>query len=145
MEPLTGALSQSAASKDSNHLTDLIEEQGRILEMISAGDSLHHILNAIVRWAEKESRDGLVASILLLDQEGKRLLHGAAPSLPEEYNKAIHGIAIGSSVGSCGTAAFTKQKVIVEDIENDPLWKDYRDLAMKFDLKACWSTPLINR
>jgi PAS domain S-box-containing protein len=127
------------------YLEELIQGQGLIMEMISGGRDLPEILEAIVRWAEKESNEGLMASILLLDKEGKRLVHGAAPSLPEEYNQAIHGVEIGPSVGSCGTAAYTKTRVIVDDIEKDPLWKDYKDLALKFNLRACWSTPLIGR
>jgi PAS domain-containing protein len=113
--------------------------------MIGTEKDLSDILNAIVMWAEKESKDGLLASILLLDQKGERLLHGAAPTLPEEYNKAIHGISIGPAVGSCGTAAFTRQQVIVDDIATDPLWKDFKDLALRFGLRACWSTPLIGK
>jgi PAS domain S-box-containing protein len=127
------------------NLAQLIEEQGRILEMIPAGKNLSQILQSIVLWAEKESKGGLLASILLMDEKGEHLLHGAAPSLPAPYNEAIHGVKIGPGVGSCGTAAFTGESVIVEDIESDPLWKDFRGLALRFGLRACWSTPLIGR
>src|SRR5262249_52883333 len=64
-------------------------------------------------------------------------------SLPDAYNAAIHGIGIGPTVGSCGTAAYTKSPVIVEDIAIDPLWDDFRDLALTHGLRACWSTPLL--
>ncbi|MFX8797546.1 GAF domain-containing protein, partial [Acinetobacter baumannii] len=70
------------------------------------------------------------------------LLLGAAPSLPEAYNQAIHGVAIGPKVGSCGTAAFTRQRVVVEDIATDPLWTDYRHVALAAGLHACWSQPI---
>ena len=113
--------------------------------MISQGLPLSQILEAIPRWVEANSKDGVLASILLLDQDGQHLLHGAAPSLPEAYNRAINGIRIGPAVGSCGTAAFTRRTVIVEDIANDPLWVDFRDLALTHGLRACWSTPLIDR
>lgn len=126
-------------------LEQLIEEQGRILEMITTGTSLSETLEAIVLWAEKESDDEMLASILLLDAERRVLLHGAAPSLPPTYNEAIHQLPIGPSVGSCGTAAYTGEPVIVEDIAENPLWKDFRDLALGFNLRACWSTPLINK
>jgi two-component system CheB/CheR fusion protein len=79
----------------------------------------------------------------LLDAVEQHLQHGAAPSLPDEYNKAIHGLQIGPRAGSCGTAAYTKQQVVVTDIAQDPLWADYRELALPFGLHACWSTPLI--
>ena len=79
---------------------------------------------------------------MLLDPEDKVLRHGAGPSLPDEYNDAIDGVAIGPSVGSCGTAAYTGKEVLVEDIQTDPLWKDFKGLAGKFGLRACWSTPI---
>jgi PAS domain S-box-containing protein len=132
-------------SEQFEYLEELIAGQAKILEMISKGDDLMVILNQIIRWAETESREGLIASILLTNYNGERLLHGAAPSLPEDYNNAIHGIAIGPTVGSCGTAAYTKKQVIVEDITVDPLWADFRSLAISYGLRACWSTPLMSK
>lgn len=123
----------------------LLEGQSQILEMISQGDSLPQILDAIVRWVETQSQGGMLASLLLLDRDGQHLLHGAAPSLPDAYNQAIHGTQIGPAVGSCGTAAFSKATVIVEDIATNPLWAEFRDLALAHGLAACWSTPLIAR
>ena len=94
----------------------------------------------IAKTIERQSGD-MLCSILLLD--GNTLRHGAAPSLPDEYNRAIDGTAIGPAVGSCGTAAFTKKTVIVSNIATDPLWADYRDLALRHGLHACWSTPIL--
>ena len=102
-------------------------------------------MDVITRLVERQSEGELYASILLLDEEGKHLLHGSAPSLPEAYNQAIHGLPIGEGVGSCGTAVFRKQPVMVRDIATDPLWADYRDLALSFGLKSCWSTPLVKK
>lgn len=127
-----------------DRLEVLMHGQSEVLEMISRGASLPAILESITTWVELQSPDTIFASILLLDEQGKHLLHGAAPSLPQEYNNAINGVAIGPNVGSCGTAAFTGQTVIVENIQTDPRWQDYKDLAGKFNLHACWSTPLIN-
>jgi C4-dicarboxylate-specific signal transduction histidine kinase len=73
-----------------------------------------------------------------------RLRHGAAPSLPMPYTDAIDGLAIGPSVGSCGTAAYRAEPVIVSDIATDPLWADFRDLALAHGLRACWSTPILS-
>ena len=84
----------------------------------------------------------LLASVLLLSPDGKRLLHGAAPSLPPAYCEAIDGIAIGPNVGSCGTVAFLGYAIFVTDIETDPLWKDFSALALAHGLRACWSTPI---
>jgi light-regulated signal transduction histidine kinase (bacteriophytochrome) len=80
--------------------------------------------------------------VLLLDGDGIHLRHGAAPTLPASYNEAIDGIAIGPNVGSCGTAAYCKKPIIVSDIEHDPLWVAYRELARRHGLRACWSTPI---
>ncbi len=126
-------------------LEALVEGQSQALEMISQGSPLAQILEDIARWVEAQSGDEALVSLLLLDPEGQRLLHGAAPSLSEDYNAAIHGIQIGPAVGSCGTAAFTGREVIVEDIASDPLWADYRELALAHGLRACWSTPLIGQ
>ena len=114
-----------------------------ILEMIAMGWPLKEILNALVIMLEHNSPD-MKCSILLLDEDGVHLRHGAAPSLPVEYCHAIDGMAIGSCNGSCGTAAFRSKPVIVEDIEHDPLWKDYRQLALSHGLRACWSTPIFD-
>ncbi|MEG5039617.1 MULTISPECIES: PAS domain S-box protein [unclassified Microcoleus] len=117
--------------------------QKQILEMIAKGATLGETLNTLVKIIEQQSRD-VICSILLLAPDGKHLLHGAAPSLPDSYNAAIHGIAIGPDVGSCGTAAFSRQQVIVTDIASDPLWKNFRDLALSFGLRACLSTPIFS-
>lgn len=87
----------------------------------------------------------LLASVLLLSPDGQHLLHGAAPSLPRAYCEAIHGVAIGPSVGSCGTVAYLGHAIFVTDIATDPLWADFKDLALSHGLKACWSTPILDR
>ncbi len=117
--------------------------QKQILEMIAKGATLGDTLNTLVQIIEQQSRE-IIGSILLLAPDGEHLLHGAAPSLPDSYNAAIHGRAIGPDVGSCGTAAFTRQQVIVTDIASDPLWENYRDLALSFGLRACLSTPIFS-
>jgi len=113
-----------------------------VLAKISAGVPLAEVLEELVRAIEEWSDVEMMASILFLDKEGKQLLHGAAPNLPQAYNEAINGVEIGPVAGSCGTAAFRGEAVFVEDIANDPLWVDYRDLAISHGLRACWSTPV---
>ncbi|MCY7384861.1 MAG: PAS domain S-box protein [Microcoleus sp. CAN_BIN18] len=117
--------------------------QKQILEMIANGAPLGDTLNTLVDIIEQESKD-VMGSILLLDKDGEHLLHGAAPSLPESYNAAVNGIAIGPDVGSCGTAIYRGGQVIVTDIATDPLWANFRDLALSFGLGACWSTPIFS-
>ncbi|UPK33562.1 PAS domain S-box protein [Bradyrhizobium sp. 186] len=119
----------------------LLAAEKRILEMVAKGDSLIEILDSLCRLVEEPAK-GVLASILLLD--GDRLRHGGAPSLPKAYTDAINGAVIGRSAGSCGTAAYRGEPVIVEDIATDPLWADYRDLALPHSLRACWSTPVFS-
>jgi PAS domain S-box-containing protein len=123
---------------------EMMKGQNRILELISQGDPLDVALDSLVRSIEMQSPDGMHASILLLDSEGTHLRHGAAPSLPGTYNAAIDGTPIGPSAGSCGTAAYRRDAVVVADIATDPLWEDFRELALSHDLRACWSTPIFS-
>ena len=113
-----------------------------ILAMIMAGAPLPKTLEALCVGIE-EQESGLLCSVLLLDSDGVTLRHGAAPSLPPAYSRSIDGTKIGPSVGSCGAAVYRKEQVIVADIEADPLWAPYRDLARAHGLRACWSTPII--
>jgi len=115
-------------------------ERERIAEMISAGAPLRETLEALVNLVESVSAAGMIGSILVLDDG--RLRHGGAPSLPDAYNNAIDGLEIGPDVGSCGTAAYLDRTVVVFDIANNPLWAQFRDLALAHGLRACWSTPI---
>src|SRR4029077_19633567 len=121
----------------------LLAGENRVLEMVARGDSLADILDILCLLVEELS-SGVLASILLMDPNGKQLRHGAAPNLPAAYTKAIDGAFIGPSVGSCGTAAYRAEQVIVSDIATNPLWADFRDLALTHQLRACWSTPIFS-
>ena len=125
------------------HAEALLAGEKRLLEMVAQGDSLTHILDALCRLVE-ELASGALSSILLLEPNGNRLRHLAAPSLPKAYLDAIDGSVIGPSAGSCGTAAYRAKPVIVSDIANDPLWTDYRDVALPHGLRACWSSPILS-
>ena len=118
--------------------------QTDVLELIALGVPLKGSLTTLARGLEAHAGD-ILCSILLLDEDGLYLRHGAAPSLPEEYNRLVDGLAIGPSAGSCGTAAYRREQVIVEDIETDPLWGDFRQLALPHGLRACWSTPIMDK
>jgi len=117
------------------------KSRNHVLELIANDESLPLILESIVRVIEQEDKS-MLCSILLLDDSGKHLLVGAAPSLPEFYNNAIDGIDIGMRHGSCGTAAFINERIIVEDIQTHPHWAPYKKLARKAKLAACWSEPI---
>src|SRR5213594_408613 len=121
----------------------LLGGEKRLLEMIARGDSRAFILDALCHLVE-ELASGSLSSILLLDAKTNRLRHGAAPSLPKTYTQAIDGASIGPCAGSCGTAAYRAEPVIVSDIASDPLWANFRDLALGHGLQACWSTPILS-
>ena len=104
---------------------------------------LDKILGALIEIVESASTTGVLGSILLLDEDEKHLRTGAAPSLPPEYCAAINGAQIGPKAGSCGTAAFTGTPVFVTDIATDPLWEDFRDVALPHGLRSCWSIPIL--
>ncbi|MDQ6657616.1 MAG: GAF domain-containing protein, partial [Actinomycetota bacterium] len=120
----------------------LLAAHTAILELIVEGAALPLILDTLAR-AVEASIPSTVCSILLL--EGGVLHHGAWPNLPLAYRDAIDGLRIGPNVGSCGTAAYTRETVVVEDIVTDPRWTDYRELALAAGLRACWSVPIIGR
>ena len=121
----------------------LLDGQRRVLEMMAANAPLSESLAALTQLIEAHVPD-MLGSILLLDKEGVHLRHGAAPSLPSEYMAAIDGVTIGPDVGSCGTAAYLKEAVIVEDIATDSRWKNHRTPALSNGLRACWSTPIFD-
>ncbi len=117
--------------------------QSRILEMIAANEPLGEILKRLVLLIEAQSPD-MLCSVLLLSDDGDHVRHGAAPSLSDDYVKAIDGGPIGPKNGSCGTAMYRGERVIVTDVLEDPLWEDYRELASAASLRACWSTPILS-
>lgn len=129
------------AEEDLRRNADLLGWQRRVLETIARSAPLHETLDILCREAEAQTT-GHHFSVLLVDEDGKRLRHGAAPSLPAHYNSAVDGIPIGEGVGSCGTAAFRQEAVLVRDIATDPLWKDFKGLALPIGLRSCWSTPI---
>ncbi|GAO07895.1 hypothetical protein TPA0598_03_03560 [Streptomyces lydicamycinicus] len=125
-----------------HHAQLLAAEQRLLLEQIASDAPLGEILTGMARAIEELSPE-LIVSVLLADPDGTHLLHGTGPSLPAFYNDAIDGVAIGPDVGSCGTSAYLREPVIVTDIATDSRWKDYRDLAARAEVAACWSTPIM--
>ncbi|MGX5849682.1 EAL domain-containing protein [Mesorhizobium sp. PL10] len=117
--------------------------QANILEMIATSAPLENVLDSLMHLVESQLK-GIFGSVLLLDKDGMHLRHGAAPSLAKAYMSAIDGSAIGPKTGSCGTAAYRREPVVVTDILQDPLWEDYRDLAAPYGYRSCWSTPILS-
>jgi two-component system, cell cycle sensor histidine kinase and response regulator CckA len=115
--------------------------EARVLELVAADEPLDRTLDALARVFEAQA-DGMLASILLVE-DGVRVRHAAAPNLPPAWIRTIDGEPIGPNQGSCGTAAYLKQPVIVSDIATDARWASYRDAALGFGLRACWSVPIL--
>ncbi len=111
------------------------------LERLAANETLAALLETIVLGVE-QLHPSMLCSILLLDGAGRHLGKGVAPSLPDFYNAALDGVEIGVGVGSCGTSAFTGERVIVTDIATHPYWTPYKELAASAGLSACWSQPI---
>jgi PAS domain S-box-containing protein len=140
---ITGA-QQARKSENRNLASASSRLYKSILKMISTETSLAEILHSLCTLIETEYPD-LLCSVLLLDSDGTTLRQGAAPSLPVEYNRKVDGLTIGPQAGSCGTAAFRSEQVVVSDIGSDPLWQDFREFALPHGLRACWSTPILSR
>ncbi|MDB4979566.1 MAG: multi-sensor hybrid histidine kinase, partial [Myxococcales bacterium] len=140
------------APRDSSTVTDRPNDaasaafgsgQREILEAIATGAPLAQVLERIVLLIEGRAA-GMRCSILLLDREKGRVRHGAAPHLPPAFVAAIDDSPIGPAAGSCGTAAFRGEQVIVEDIATHPYWVDYKAAALPHGLRACWSSPIFS-
>ena len=124
---------------------ELRSAHNRVLELAIGDSPLEQTLGELIKIVESTSRTEVLGSILLLDLDGKHLRHGAAPSLPREYLAAIDGEEIGPCAGSCGTAAYRGTPVFVSDIATDPLWAEYKVVALPLGLRACWSIPILTR
>jgi len=140
---------EAANSNGQKVLVDLARSEerertrGEIMEMLAKSRPLTDVLETLAIRIEDEL-EGASCSILLLDREGKRLICGAAPNLPDFYNEAIEGLEIAPGVGSCGNAAATGKRTIAADIQRHPFWEPFRDLAARAELAACWSEPIFD-
>ncbi|MBB1455080.1 EAL domain-containing protein [Pseudoalteromonas sp. SG43-5] len=126
-----------------DRLKKLLSHQQGILSKIALGVPLTEVLTEICSSIE-QIIDDESARCSILSVKGQQLFHCAAPNIHPEYCSLLNGVYIGPKVGSCGTTAFSKSRTIVENIETSPLWEDFKDLALKFGLKSCWSTPIFS-
>ncbi len=121
----------------------VLDRQTAVMEALASGAPLAEVLDAVVL-ALEELMPASRCSILLLDDDGL-LRHGAAPNLPAAYSVAIDGLAPGPFAGSCGTAVHLGEPVIAVDVATDPRWEQFRELAARHALRACWSSPILCR
>ncbi|BBF87133.1 diguanylate cyclase [Aquitalea magnusonii] len=140
---LTSILSVDREITDSRQANRLLSEENAVMEMIAANQPLEDILGQICTMIESQLTGGR-CSVMLLTEDRQHLHVASGRKLPAEYIAIIEGIAIGPEVGSCGTAAYFKRTIIVDDMENSPLWQPYLELIRPFGLRACWSTPLFS-
>jgi two-component system cell cycle sensor histidine kinase/response regulator CckA len=120
------------------------EGQRLVLERAAGGVPLRNLLEDITLLIERQRPGHMMCSLLLVDRAHGCVRHGAAPSLPADFVRRIDGSSIGPQAGSCGTAAYLGERVIVEDIATHPAWVDYRAFALPHGLRACWSSPIFS-
>ena len=118
--------------------------QAKVLEMIASGAPLTEVLASLVKVIESQS-EGMLGSVLLLDEDGAHVCGGAIDRLPPSFSSCVEGQPIGPEAGSCGTAMYRNARVITADIEHDPLWANYREAALSHGLRACWATPIASQ
>jgi PAS domain S-box-containing protein len=121
----------------------LRDGKNKLLEMIARSAPLDATLERLMLLIESQSQD-VLCSVMLLAEDGRTIASAEGPSMPRAYLDSLIGLAIGPAVGSCGTAMYRRETVIVADIEHDPLWTPYKDLAMQYGLRACWSMPIMH-
>ncbi len=134
---LTGEVSEGL------RLSRIQAEQSKMLQMIAQGAPLPETLDQLLRAVEFQSPE-MFASILLLEDDGQHLTQIAAPRLPQAYGERLRKVPIGRAMGSCGTAAYRRERVFVDDITVDPLWSDFPDLVRMSGMRACWSSPIFD-
>ncbi|WP_066381206.1 PAS domain S-box protein [Anabaena sp. CA = ATCC 33047] len=138
---ITDITEQQAALRERKRIAGQLEMHNRILARIARGEALADILQTLIA-GMAQGFDGALFCVMLLDKES-RLHHAASLNLPPDYISIGDGLLIGEGVGSCGTAAYRRQVVIVSDIANDPLWQQMKETPLSYGLRACWSAPII--
>jgi formate hydrogenlyase transcriptional activator len=130
--------------EDRKRAESLLAAEKRTLEMIAGGAGLAEILENLCDTIDAQAPN-IISTVMVMDADGQRLWPTAGRRVPKGWIEGITPLAIGPRVGSCGTAAFLKRRVITSDIAADPLWIDYRDRALSHGLRASWSQPLLSK
>ncbi|MEW5863050.1 MAG: PAS domain S-box protein [Pseudomonadota bacterium] len=138
---LTGAWGLKRDVTEEQRALRLLTLQRDLLQMVARGTAAEAVIDAMLQGAQSLAPEA-IPSFVLLDEPGTHIARSLGPALDEAYHCALEGLAIGPKAGSCGTAAWRGERVVVTDIETDPLWEDYRGLALERGLAACWSEPV---
>lgn len=138
---ILGAVGLLAEISDRRKNQLILAAQKSVFEILIRGGSLEHALTELLRPIE-DLIDGVYPSVLILDEDEKLLFHGASLHIDPGFHETINGSEIGPRAGSCGTSAYRKELVITEDIETDPRWEGYREIARRYNLRSCWSCPI---
>lgn len=115
----------------------------KVLRKLALGGTLNDVLGMILKIAEKKS-PGTIASILLVDKDGKRLINSVESRLPDYFVNAINGTPVKDEMGSCGTAAFRGETIAINNIQSHPYWRGVKKIIKKTGLNSCWSQPIIS-
>ena len=143
---MAGGKTVTASDRSGNQVVPHEDEarfRTQVLELLVENAPLTRILEVLL-YGFEALRPGALCSLIRLDEEGKHIAHAMGPSLPDFYTSALVGLEIGPAAGSCGTAAYAAQRVVVEDIATHPYWEPYRALALQAGLASCWSQPIIS-
>lgn len=141
---VVGLVGMSRDITERKRANQLQQGQNKVLQQIATGKPLSQVLETLVHTIEQQC-DGIFGSVMLVDESGSHLKAGVAPNLPEAYVALTEGIDVSPKTGSCGTAVFRRETVIVDDILKDPLWEDFREAVAPFGLRSCWSVPFFGR
>ena len=142
MEYCCSSIRDITQQKQSEHILRL---QHEVLAKIAATSSvLSETLNELCAHVE-EILPGAIASVMLVDASDGCLHFDAGPALTDELRDALEPLAPGKAAGSCGSAAYLKRPVIVEDTRCSAHWKDLQHVVEKFGLLACWSIPILDQ
>ena len=126
---------------ESRQAEDILRHQNLLLGELARGVPPEEVLRHVIEAAEKLV-SGLRCSVLFMSPDRRHLVHGLAPSLPEEYSRAVEGLEIGPLAGSCGAAAHLGQRFVVRDVMQHANWAAYREQARRANIRACWSEPI---
>lgn len=121
----------------------LLEAQIDVLEMLAADRPIHEVFGRIIALCEG-LLEGFWGSLIVLSEDGANFAEVIAPSMAKEYAQALIGLNVADNVGTCGTACFRGVPVHTEDIQTDPNWDAFKELAEPFGLRSCWSMPYFN-